>query len=85
MLKKPRMGKKIFFKAALAKKFLLHFLYRYFVAVYVFEPFLSIIFGKMHRQKYIPEKAHKKAGGQGLKISFTRLDFWHFLDYYRLQ
>lgn len=50
-----------------------------------FKPFHSIIFGKMHRQKHIPEKAHKKAGGQGLKISFTRLDFWHFLDYYRLQ
>jgi len=78
-------GQKIFFKAALTKKFLLRFLYRYFVTVYVFKPFHSIIFGKMHRQKYIPEKAHKKASGQGLKISFTRLDFWHFLDYYRLQ
>ena len=55
------MGKKIFFKAALTKKFLLRFLYRYFVTVYVFKPFHSIIFGKMHRQKHIPEKAHKKA------------------------
>lgn len=54
------MGKKIFFKAALTKKFLLRFLYRYFVTVYVFESFCSIIFGKMHRQKHIPEKAHKK-------------------------
>ena len=78
-------GQKIFFKAALTKKFLLRFLYRYFVTVYVFKPFHSIIFGKMHRQKHIPEKAHKKTGGQGLKISFTRLDFWHFLDYYKLQ
>ena len=78
-------GQKIFFKATLTKKFLLRFLYRYLVTVYVFKPFHSIIFGKMHRQKHIPEKAHKKTGGQGLKISFTRLDFWHFLDYYRLQ
>ena len=78
-------GQKIFFKATLTKKFLLRFLYRYFVTVYVFKPFHSIIFGKMHRQKHIPEKAHKKTGGQGLKISFTRLDFWHFLDYYKLQ
>ena len=72
------MGKKIFFKAALAKKFLLRFLYRYFVTVYVFKPFYSIIFGKMHRQKHIPEKAHKKTGGQGLKISLTALTFGIF-------
>lgn len=72
------MGKKIFFKAALTKKFLLRFLYRYFVTVYVFKPFHSIIFGKMHRQKHIPEKAHKKAGGQGLKSLLRALTFGIF-------
>lgn len=78
-------GQKNIFQSGFDEKVFIALLYRYFVTVYVFESFCSIIFGKMHRQKYIPEKAHKKAGGQGLKISFTRLDFWHFLDYHRLQ
>lgn len=78
-------GQKNIFQSDFDEKVFIALLYRYFVTVYVFKPFHSIIFGKMHRQKHIPEKAHKKTGGQGLKISFTRLDFWHFLDYYRLQ
>lgn len=72
------MGKKIFFKAALAKKFLLRFLYRYFVTVYVFEPFHSIIFSKMHRQKHIPEKAHKKTADKGSKSLLRALTFGIF-------
>lgn len=71
-------GQKNIFQSYFDEKVFIALLYRYFVTVYVFKPFHSIIFGKMHRQKHIPEKAHKKAGGQGLKISFTRLDFWHF-------
>lgn len=47
--------------------------------------FAALFSAKCTDKNTYPKKRTKKAGGQGLKISFTRLDFWHFLDYYRLQ
>ena len=48
-------------------------------------PLTALFSAKCTDKNTYPKKRTKRRADKGSKSLFTRLDFWHFLDYYRLQ